>query len=247
MVESRMFGRVMLTGALSLFGRSFTGANLYQRSTSKSFSNHRSAITWKFGARRVIHPPGKTLMQNQQREIAHSLQYVRGRVPSPYLANSAAQTSKPSPAFKGRQILMVRTSSKLRNVDEDIVKIVNEDMKVWLLDTLGKGKGQVCLENHEYKRRAGSRAKSGEDSERRFGTLQALCSVEPSFMGHICDTLRPQASHIATLFASSEGTPLYTWMDHTLMTSLQTTSTMVSTHAHHVSPTHSHSLRLPMV
>lgn len=31
------------------------------------------------------------------------------------------------------------------------MKIVNEDMKVWLLDTLGKGKGQVCLENHEYK------------------------------------------------------------------------------------------------
>ena len=36
--------------------------------------------------------------------------------------------------------------------------------------------------------KVGGRADSGEDSERRFRTLQALCSGELSFMGHICDT-----------------------------------------------------------
>ena len=36
-------------------------------------------------------------------------------------------------------------------------------------------------------RRVGGCAESSEDSERLFGTLQTLCSAEPSFMGHICD------------------------------------------------------------
>ena len=80
-----------------------------------------------------------------------------------------------------------------------MIKIVNEDMEVRLLDALGKGKGEVCvvrfhllingfpnvLFSVEESRRS---RRSGEDSERRFRTLQALCSAEPSFMGHLRDS-----------------------------------------------------------